>query len=231
MKSTPQHGAVVLAAGLLFASSGHVSAASTLADLLVPGASITSGNLVFDNFANVNGVGDLSVANTDIYVLQIQSGADYGIRFQSAYWTLTGSNLAYELSFDFRVHTLDNSALIEDNTLTIVGSNSGPGHSLIAEYVLALDSTALASERVYINQIGTGSNVFTASDTFTGYPPVAQSEVAVHKVFVMTTTDSDLTASMFVSHFDQTFSQVPELGSATLLGLGLAGLLGRRRRA
>ena len=231
MKSTLQHGAVVLAAGLLFASSSHVSAAITLADLLVPGASITSGNLVFDHFANANGVGDISVANNDIYVLQIQTGADYGIRFQSAYWTLTGSNLNYDLAFEFRVHTLDNSALIEDNTLTIVGSNSGPGHSQIAENVLAMDSTVLANELVFINQIGTGANVFTASETFTGYPPVAQSEVAVHKDFAMTTTDSNPTASIFVSHFDQTFSQVPELGSATLLGLGLAGLLGRRRRA
>jgi len=230
MKATLRYSAATLLAGALFVSSTTVQAQTTLADLLA-GGSITSGNLIFGSFQNATQTGDLTVPFTDITVSAVQSGGDYGIRFQTAQWTLTGENMSYDLAFDFHVTTADQTPTMTGNTLSITGGTDGPGHAQIAETVVELGNNSLAGELVYLNQTGTGNNRFVDSSAFTG---AAQSEVVVHKDFGMTTTGGDPLAQVFVSHFDQTFTvtEVPE-PSTLALGLmgGLASLLALRRRS
>jgi hypothetical protein len=230
MKSMLRYSAATLLAGVMFVSATTAQAQSTTLAALLAGGSITSGNLVFSSFQNATQMGDLNVNYADIMVTPLLSGGNYGLRFQSAEWSLTGINLSYDLAFDFRVTTADASPTMSANTLGIIGGTSGPGHAQIAETVVDLSNHSLAGELVYLNQIGTGNNQFMDSSAFSG---ASQSEVVAHKDFAMTTTGSDPSAQVFVSHFDQTFTvtEVPE-PSTLALGLvgGLASLLALRRR-
>ena len=230
MKSILRSSVGTLVVGMLFASIGNVSAITTMADLLA-GGTFTSCNLVFYGFSNFTQTGDLTVTTSDIGIAAVISGGDSGIRFQSAMWSLTGSNQNYDLAFDFKVTTVSTLPVIEGNTLTIIGSATGPGHAQLAETVQTLGLGSLAGEFVYVNQVGTGADFLSDHQTFAGYPPTAQTAVFVQKDLALTTTGSDPAASIFVSHFDQYFSVVPEPCSSVLFGLGMAGLLVRRRRA
>jgi hypothetical protein len=164
-------------------------------------------------------------------VSAVQSGGDYGIRFQAAEWTLAGANLSYDLAFDFHVSTADLTPTMTSNGLAIIGGTSGSGHAQIAETVVEVSNNSLAGKLVYLNQTGTGNNRFIDSSAFAG---PAQSEVVVHKDFAMTTTGGDPTAQVFASHFDQTstVTEVPEPSTLALsLMGGLASLLALRRRS
>ena len=219
---------VTLMAGALCGPVTSGRALTSMADLQAGGA-ITNGNLIFNSFQNINQTGDLSVNLADIGVMPLLSDGNYGISFQSANWSLAGTGLNYDLAFDFHVSTLNQAATIEDNALTIVGGSEEGGHAMVAENVVTLGAVSLASELVYINQIGTGLDHTMDSAIFVGYPPTAQSVIAIHKDFAMTTTGEDDPPMIFVSHIDQTFSQVPEPASLSFLLVFGGALMGWRR--
>ncbi len=139
---------------------------------------------------------------------------DLGFQFQSAFWSLTGPLQSYDLGFDFEVKTTDGQPLIEDDTLEVTGGILYDGSTHIAEDIsLPDEGGTVATSFVYINSTG----AVTEDDTdFVGGP---YSVIEVAKDFAMT-TGSDPNSQVFVSHFDQTFSQVPEPSSALFLGLG-----------
>jgi hypothetical protein len=201
--------------------AGQLRAAVTLADLLAPGAQIVSGDKVFFDFHNFSEINGIGAAN--IQVVPIVSGTEYGIRFQAA-WSLSGANKVYDLGFDFFVKRLDGKPFIHDNTLTITGGQVNGGTAQVVEGVTDPSNDAtLANKFVYITPNGTDLNdhkIFTYN--------VGLAHIA--KDFAMT-TGPDETAQVFVSHIDQTFSQVPEPGVLAIMSLASLGLLRRKHRA
>jgi hypothetical protein len=213
---------VLVGGALLFLASNAGSQTLTLAQLATPGISLTNGDKVFFDFQNISQVGDLTVPLSSIYVVPITVGSDYGIRFQSALWSLTGANQDYDLSFNFQVMTLSGQALIEDNTLSVTGGIDNGGAAQIAEGITDPVGDSLANSYVYINSTG---QKLTDHEVFTGGPYAV---IDVSKDFSMTTGVNPL-SEVFVSHFDQTFSQVPEPSSALFFGLGGLALACYRR--
>ncbi len=203
---------VLVGGAMLFMASNARSANVTLADLSVPGTSITYGDKVFYDFSDISQVGDLTVPLSDIYVVPVLINGDYGIQFQSALWSLSGADQNYDLSVYFQVTTTSGLPLIEDNTLTVSGGVQNGGAFDIEENITDPDYHTLANSYVYENSIG-GS--IQDHETFGGLYAV----IDVDKDFAMSTGDNPL-GEVSVSHFIQTFSQVPEPSSALFLGLG-----------
>jgi hypothetical protein len=203
---------VLVGGALLFAASNAVSQ-STLADLSVPGATITVGDLVFYDFSNISQVGGLSVPLSSIYVVPTTDDeGNIGIQFQSAFWSLGGALQSYDLGIDFMVRTVDGTPLIEDDDLAVTGGILYDGATHVAETVLDTNDNSLSTLEVYINSTGQ----HTEDDSLFGS---VYDTIEVTKDFSMT-TGVDPLSQVFVSHFDQTFSEVPEPSSALFLGLG-----------
>lgn len=214
----------ILAASLVSAS------AVTLSDLTAnPNASIVVGNLRFFNFSNVSQTGDLNVSLDRILVEPVLGGpgaaqSDFGIRFISADWNLSGPSLTYDLSLDFHVETVTGAALITDNTLEFDGTVTGSAFAVIGESVLDADSgQSLANKFVLIDG---NLQVLEDHQVFPGGP---YTHLEVSKDFFMASGNG----TVAVTHFDQTFSQVPEGGPGLAVVSGVLGILcwaGRKRR-
>jgi hypothetical protein len=113
--------------------------------------------------------------------------------------------------------------VITDDTLEITGGILFGGSTHIAEDIsLPDEGGTVATTLVYINSTG----AYTEDNAdFVGGP---YSVIEVAKDFAMA-TGSNPESQVFVSHFDQTFSQVPEPSSALFLGLGGLALACYRR--
>lgn len=222
-----QAGFILLAALLI--SSPSVNAV-TLEDLSINGGQIIFEDKIFYGFHNVTQSGSLNVPLDQIFVDPVVGGtsggeAEHGIRFSSSLWTLAGPGLTYDLSFDFHVLQAQNAPKITDNTLEISGGFVGTGRASISEGVIDhATSATLANKLVYFDSVGEN---LVDHEVFPGGPYV---EIEISKDFAMS-TGTDPNARVFVSHFDQTFSQVPEGGPsfAGLAALALITVLGRRR--
>jgi len=205
----------VLAGGaLLFMASNAMSQSTvTLADLAA-GGSVTNGDKVFYDFSNISQVGDLTVPLSSIYVVPTEDEGDLGFQFQSALWSLTGPLQNYDLGFNFEVKTTDGQPLITDDTLEITGGILFGGSTHIAEDIsLPDEGGTVATSLVWLSK--SGSYTEDNEDLIGG--PYAVLEIS--KDFSMVTANNP-GGHISVSHFDQTFSQVPEPSSALFLGLG-----------
>jgi hypothetical protein len=216
---------VLLLAALLSAASS-AQASLTLADLL-NGGSITFGDKVFYNFHNGTTSGTINVGFDQIFVDGVTGGPnndEFGLRFSSSFWTLQGANQFYDLGFDFSVTRVDGLPRIHDNTLSITGGAVGDGQAFIAEGVTdGANGDTLANKFVFITP--TVSRLIDHK-IFTHDAAV----VDIHKDFSMI-TGRDPNSLVFVSHFNQTFSQsVPEPSSMALIGIGLIGVAGMARK-
>jgi len=226
MKPTSNNIAGVILAGLWLTSATVVRAATTATlDFLqgTPGSELTIGNLVFYNFslpAQTPFTVDLSHITVEAY--QDAGTLDYGIRFDSADWHISGASASYDMTFGFNVRTDDGRALIEDDTLLITGS-SNAGYFRVIEDITNTDGL-LAHGDAYVDLPGSGTH---NADHMTFAP---QSDISINKDFSMGTF-TDPGGQETVSEISQIFSQVPESGSSTLLMLGGLGLLARRQRA
>jgi hypothetical protein len=189
-------------------------------------------DLTFYNFHNITQNGDLNVPLSEIFVDVIWGGPgsvenEPGIRFSSALWSLSGSNLHYDLSLDFHVKTTGLDYCLSDNTLEFTGGIRGDARTQVAETVIDGDSRdSLAAKLVYID-----SNGLQLED-HTEFPGAPYRILEISKDFAMSTGSNG--GYVFVSHFDQTFSVVPE-ANTNLSAIGLASMAGiaylRRRNA
>lgn len=199
-------------------------AAVSYADLLVPNASITSGDKIFYNFTTPTQVGNLTVNLSDIFITPIQKGPDYGIRFQSALWQLSGTGLTYDMEFEYDVRTVSGQPWIIGNTLEMTAGHSGTGTATIDENVLAKDALGFVADQIVYLNVGTPSTSdLIDSDIY----PTGYFDLRVKKDLAMSTGANGVIS---VSGFDQTFSQIPEPASALASGVLLTCCLVLRRR-
>lgn len=205
--------------------------AALLSELLA-GGEVVSGDKRFYGFENYFESGDLSISAATIQVIPIQTMVlgqlEYGIRFQTPTgWELSGANKNYDMSLDFHVMRLDGLALITDNTLEFTGNYVGGGEAHLVEGVVDDDTLdTLANKQVYLNLGGNGIDRLIDHQVF------AHNAARLHisKDFQLQTRfDGD---NIFVSHFDQTFSQVPEPSGLILAVIGSVSTLvfARNRR-
>jgi hypothetical protein len=205
---------------------------ATLLDLLQPNATIVSGDKEFYNFRNVTQSGNLSVNLEDIIVLSVIGGPGFpetesGIRFQYG-WILAEANQAYNLSLQYNVRTLNASAVIDANTLRVTGGRLGNGSASVSEEVVdSLTTNPVASKAVSF------SPTASVLQHHVDYPGGPYADLQVSTVFTLSTgapTASVPVPRAFVSHFDQTFTPVPESTSAILTFGALMVLCRRNRR-
>ncbi len=223
---------LLTAFALLAMLPASARAAQTTLDVLLAGGDIVSGDKRFYGFENYLQSGDMNInpATIDVFTistLQPDGTIEYGIRFQrAAGWELNGANKLYDMSLDFLVTATDPNKLISDNTLEITGNHIGGGEAHLVEGVVDFQTGAtLANKEVYINIGDTGVDKLIDHQVFTSFVKT----IRVSKDFQLQTRNSP-NDNIFVSHFDQTFSQVPEPTSVILMGIGIVGVAGLRIR-
>lgn len=221
--------AAFAAIGLVPTNAG--AGQTTLSDLL-NGGEIVSGDKLFFGFENYLQSGNLNIdpATIDVFsiaTLQPNGTTEYGIRFQrSGGWELEGANKLYDMSLDFLVTTTLPGVFISDNTLEFTGNHVGGGEAHLVEGVTDFQTgDTLANKEVFINIANTGVDKLIDHQIFAHFAKT----IAISKDFQLQTRDS-ANDNIFVSHFDQTFSQVPEPGSVILMGIGGLAVIGYRRR-
>lgn len=219
---------MIVVASLLVAAT-TTQAAMTLFDLSQPGAEMQVSDKVFYNFVNINQTGN--VPPVPLNLIQVNpllsggpSGTEIGIQFQYP-WSLVGPNLWYDLAFQFMVRTEPLELLLSDNTLEITGGFVADGGAQIAETVKDVLNNDIITSPKFVYFHSTGSDTSDHRD-FIGGP---YNTIKIGKDFYLYTGANE-NSQAFVSHFDQTFSQVPEPASISLMLLGAAGMVCSRRR-
>ena len=212
---------VVLAAAVAACTTSAYAQTVSLQSLL-DGGTITSDNLLFSNFSG-HPVGTISVDLNQVYVVAEPGG----IQFQSSLWNISGASQSYDLSLSFDVTTTDGSTIDWLSSL-ITGASVGTGTSTLSENALDQFSQTLGSTMVYINRNGSTDLLNTIALSS------GETTIVINKDFGMSTAEGDASAQITVSHFDQTFTTVPEPSTVALGilgGLSGLGLLCLRRRS
>ncbi len=212
---------VFLVAGLLAAFTPTAAQADpvvhTLADLLAQGASITSGDKVFTNFAYTR-TGNMPDASA-INVIPTTMGGNFGLLFQGAFLDLPGGGgsdalISYTVSV---AAAFQKQYLITDAHLDANISAPQGGYGNITDTFFTSPEPALTVTDKKL------SNSLT-------FLPLGYTSIDVQKdILLYATTDG---SPVTVSAIYQTYSQtpVPEPSTLVLIGTAAFGGLGIIRR-
>ena len=216
--------ALALLAGLAASLAAPPAArALTMADLLVPGTTLDSGPLRFANFDySING--EMPAASAVNVSAVMNPSGYYGLRIQGLFGDTPSTLASSGAGISFSVSILDgldpslviNGAYLEGNP-----SVTGIGLITISETV---DSSTTEVLEIFANSLA-GTPTIQTSDS-AALTPRPSLGIVVEGVISYSAV-----GSASITSFDQTFSVVPEPSTALLVGLGLVGLSGGRRRS
>jgi hypothetical protein len=194
---------------------------------------IRIGDKVFSDFRVTTSktVGATAPGADAISITGVLVDGEYGIRFNGGWGALSGQ--IADTTIGFKV-TADEPNLIEDNTLfaSAWGASSG-GSAQITEQVYAKDpndsfSTALANKYVYITDTLVKNKDHQVFKDEAGAPVALKTIWVVKDVFATGGVGANGVAT--ISEFYQTFSQIPEPATMSLLGIGMLALARKRSR-
>ena len=220
---------VICVVAVLMAMSGTMWASITTLDDLLEGGPITSGDKTFSNFRNYSS--EVSVTSgtasavlaADVNVVPYQDVAgDYGLKFTSGAFTITGGTLSQLTVFDYTV-TAGAGYVISGNTLAIAGTAADGGITVTENaYQAGTGMTNLLATKVTL--VTPYVSILSDSKTYTSAFPA----VDVHKSISLYMAGGNNETNT-LTEFTQTFSQIPEPATLGVLVLGGLAMLRRRR--
>jgi hypothetical protein len=205
---------------------------NNLTNLLVPGATITSGDKVFSNFtwtSSAAGSGT-AVSSNDVAVVPfshvVLGELEYGLQFFTPTFALpAGGGLSGTLGYTVTPNIP--GRLISDNTLTMVSAVTfGNGNASITETATQSGTGVPLASKTTIDQGIVIPNVLPILFVHADYPtPVLSVDVNTQ----LSLANAVGQPGPAIRSFTQTFSQVPEPATLGLAGLAVLGLVGFAR--
>jgi hypothetical protein len=205
-------------------SMAGVANATSMAQINLSGGTIQIGDKVFGDFS-VSGVGSaVNLTSADVNIELRQQGDTVFIDFNGPFVTGTFAEIALRYS----VTSLGGLITGIDQLFNLAAFEPG-GIVLIGETVFDVNLQQVAQSSVGFNIVGDFND--PVAEPATGDQLVIQggrSKLFVTKDIFLDAYDGGLVGATIIS---QSFHQVPEPLTVTLIGAGLCGLVLLRRRA
>jgi hypothetical protein len=220
-------GSLLRTAGAL-AMFGISLPAATLDSLITTGGTLTLGDKVFSNFGYVVTGTDMPTA-ANVEVLTVTLAGNFGLRFQGLFHANPGNNSGNTALISYTVSVIGGAPIISDVHLdgdplvtggdghaSVTGTVSDPGSALVVVTPLLriFDNTTNGVDTFQYNDARLTNGLFSSLD--------------IQNLISASSSGANTIAE--ITHFEQTFSQVPEPGTIGLVLVGL-GLVARRRLA